>query len=48
MADALLARSVPFVFATGYDQQSVPERYTHVTRCEKPLDPEKLLQVLFG
>src|SRR6516165_7818743 len=36
VADALLARGVPFVFATGYDAQVIPQRFTHVKRCEKP------------
>ena len=30
---------MPFVFATGYDRASVPERYAHIIRCEKPIDP---------
>lgn len=48
VADALLARGVPFVFATGYDRASVPERYRHITRCEKPVDPCKVARTLFA
>lgn len=48
VADALVARDVPFVFATGYDEASIPADYTHVARCEKPVDPEKIAQALFG
>lgn len=47
IADALLARNVPFIFATGYDQSSIPAAYTHVTRCEKPVLPEKVAEALF-
>ena len=47
VAEALMSRGVPFVFATGYDKVSVPERYAHVTRCEKPVDPDKILRALF-
>ncbi|MBV9078291.1 MAG: response regulator, partial [Methylobacteriaceae bacterium] len=46
VADALIARGVPFVFATGYDRASVPDRYAHVTRCEKPVDPRLITKVL--
>jgi CheY-like chemotaxis protein len=37
VADALAIRGVPFVFATGYNREIVPERYGHVKRCEKPV-----------
>ncbi len=48
VADALLARGVPFVFATGYDKGSVPAPYAHITRCEKPVDPRRIAQALFA
>ena len=48
VADALVARGVPFVFATGYDEASIPASYAHITRCEKPVDPEKIAQALLG
>ena len=38
VADALRARGVPFLFATGYNAWNVPERYVDVPRCEKPVD----------
>lgn len=34
VADALLARGVPFVFSTGYDQAVVPVGYAGVPRWE--------------
>ena len=47
VADALLKRGVPFVFTTGYDQGSIPTRYSSVKRCEKPLDLAKVAEALF-
>jgi CheY-like chemotaxis protein len=48
VADALRARGVPFVFATGYDLQSIPEEYRDVAHFQKPLDPAKLVSALFS
>lgn len=38
VADVLLARGVPFVFATGYEANAVPDRFAAVRRWEKPFD----------
>lgn len=38
VADRLIARAVPLVFATGYDSTVIPDRFDHVVRCEKPVD----------
>jgi DNA-binding LytR/AlgR family response regulator len=46
VAEALAARGVPFIFATGYDALVIPEAYAHVPRCEKPLDKALLARVL--
>jgi CheY-like chemotaxis protein len=46
VADALLARGVPFVFATGYDQTILPERFASFVRCEKPVDPDDVARAL--
>lgn len=40
VADRLLARDIPFVFATGYELTSIPTAYDKVTRCEKPVNAE--------
>ena len=48
VADALMARGIPFIFATGYDAQVIPLRFTHVKRCEKPTTPEAISRALFG
>ncbi|MET0743031.1 MAG: response regulator [Microvirga sp.] len=47
VADALLERGVPFIFATGYDGAVIPSRYAAVHRCEKPVAPSHLAKVLF-
>jgi DNA-binding LytR/AlgR family response regulator len=46
IADVLAEQGVPFLFATGYDQGSIPARYQHVPRWEKPFDPQSLAYVL--
>ncbi len=46
VADLLLARGVPFLFATGYSQALVPTQYQHVPRWEKPFSPQTLAQAL--
>jgi len=48
VADALLRRGVPFVFATGYDRASIPARYAHVVCCEKPVCTDRIGRALFG
>jgi CheY-like chemotaxis protein len=36
VADALLARGTPFLFATANDRARLPERFAHVAVCRKP------------
>ena len=48
VADALLLRGLPFVFATGYDRSMVPHAYDHVRLWEKPFHPERLVHALHG
>jgi hypothetical protein len=48
VADALAARGIPFVFTTGYDARTVPDRFAAVKRCEKPATPEEISRALFG
>ena len=45
-ADLLASRGTPFMLATGYDRSAIPARYKDVIRCEKPIGPDKLTQVL--
>ena len=46
LADALVARSVPFVFSTGYDRAAIPGRYAHIRRLEKPVEAATVLAAL--
>lgn len=46
IADALIARGVPFLFATGYQETVLPERYRDYPRAEKPFDPDLLARSL--
>ncbi|MBV9394430.1 MAG: response regulator [Methylobacteriaceae bacterium] len=48
VADALAKRSVPFIFATGYDKAAVPERHAGIKHCEKPVTPEAIARALYG
>ena len=46
IADVLLARNVPFLFTTGYDQASLPQRYATIVRLEKPVELRVVLREL--
>lgn len=46
LADALIARAVPFLFTTGYDQAMIPKAYAHIRRLEKPITPPEVLTEL--
>ena len=46
LADALAERGVPFVFATGYTEATVPSRYRAVPRWEKPFNADDLARAL--
>ena len=46
VVDALLARSVPLVLATGYDAGAIPRAYAHLPRCEKPASGRDLARAL--
>ncbi|MBV9783448.1 MAG: response regulator [Acidisphaera sp.] len=46
VADALLARKIPFVFASGYDQAIIPSGYSHVGHWMKPFDARELVRTL--
>jgi CheY-like chemotaxis protein len=48
VAEALQARGIPFLFATGYDCTSVPQQYVAVPCWHKPFDPDELAQALPG
>jgi CheY-like chemotaxis protein len=46
VAEALAGCGVPFLFTTGYDAEAIPDLYSKVPRCEKPVDIQKLIQWL--
>ena len=46
VADALLALDTPVVFASGYDETTIPARYRHVAHWVKPFDAEELVRAL--
>jgi len=48
LADALAARRVPYVFATGYGPEVLPERYRSAPLLQKPIQPRLLLSLLIG
>jgi CheY-like chemotaxis protein len=46
VAEALAARGVPFVFATGYGQSGVPEKYRERPVLQKPFTALELERAL--
>lgn len=48
VADALHARGVPFVFATGYDRAVIPYRYNYAPSFEKLANAAKIARALFS
>ncbi len=48
VADALVERSVPFLFVTGYDKAAIPERFKNVPHRQKPIALGDARAVLFG
>jgi two-component sensor histidine kinase len=48
LADLLASRSIPFVFLTGYGQQSVDRRFAEYPVLQKPVEPEMLKALLRG
>ena len=48
IAETLTDAAVPFVVATGYNQDSLPDRLKHVPRIEKPFAPQQVVQLVAG
>ena len=46
IADELSARGVPFLFASGYTESSIPERYRACIRIAKPYETATLQRAL--
>jgi PAS domain S-box-containing protein len=47
VADAVLARGVPFVFVTGYSAEGIDRRFAQVPVLQKPIE-RQVLQSVFG
>jgi DNA-binding NtrC family response regulator len=43
IADELVSRGVPFVFATGYSAAQIPSRFVDVTIWEKPFAEQRVI-----
>ena len=48
VADALVARGTPFVFATGYGERGLPEPYRDRPTLKKPFQMEGLKEMLLS
>ncbi|QYU69867.1 response regulator [Leptolyngbya sp. 15MV] len=48
VADALAARGVPYLIATGYGSGALPPGHEHAPVLAKPYDPDDLIGVLRG
>jgi len=51
VADALIARNIPFVFATGYGERGLPDAYRERPVLQKPFaktDLERVLKLILG
>ncbi|WP_297507826.1 response regulator [uncultured Caulobacter sp.] len=46
VADRLRGRGAPFLFATGYDHEIIPDRFRDAPRLEKPFAVEAVVAVL--
>jgi DNA-binding response OmpR family regulator len=46
LAEELRGANVPFVFATGYDANVIPEQFKTVRRVAKPLERHRLVDTL--
>jgi DNA-binding response OmpR family regulator len=46
IADRLDAIGIPYVIATGYDADGLPERFRGRPRLEKPFHPERLADLV--
>jgi CheY-like chemotaxis protein len=46
VVEILVARGLPFVFATGYGQRGVPEPYRQTPTLQKPFQADALAQAI--
>ena len=43
LASQLTDKGVPFIFATGYDENAIPAEFEQALRLEKPFDSQALI-----
>lgn len=48
VADELAGRGIPFLFLTSSSATDIPDRFSHVTRCEKPFDVDRMVPLLLA
>jgi hypothetical protein len=48
LADFLMERRIPLVFATGYETSTMPEKYRGFILCEKPTELAAIAVALFA
>ena len=48
IAEALIKRDTPFVFATAYSETAIPALFSNIVACEKPVSPVEIARALFG
>ncbi|AWI89622.1 response regulator [Methylobacterium sp. DM1] len=48
VADRLIARAVPLLIVTGYDEAALPARYAGVRRLEKPVCVRTVLEAMLS
>ncbi len=46
IADLLISRAVPFMFATGYGAATIERKYARYPRCEKPFSHRTIIEFL--
>lgn len=46
--DALAARNIPVLIATGYGREAIPDEYRHLPRWQKPFEASGLAEALLG
>jgi PAS domain S-box-containing protein len=45
LAEILIARNIPFVFATGYGAESIEKRFEHIPVLQKPIEKNTLSRI---
>jgi hypothetical protein len=48
IVDELVPRDIPFVFATGYGSEQIPNRFHHIKRWQKPYDVAAIIDHIAG